>query len=36
MSLPPTVQWKYNHHPEEGSEEAKLLKVLAVPKQWIQ
>jgi coproporphyrinogen III oxidase len=35
MSLPPTVQWKYDHHPEEGSEEAKLLAVLAKPKQWV-
>ncbi len=35
MSLPPIVQWKYNHHPEEGSEEAKLLEVLAKPKDWI-
>ncbi|CAL2081637.1 coproporphyrinogen III oxidase [Tenacibaculum sp. 190524A02b] len=36
MSLPPTVQWIYNHHPEEGTEEAKLLKVLAEPKEWIE
>lgn len=36
MSLPPVVQWKYNHHPEEHSEEAKLLSVLATPKAWIQ
>ncbi|WP_028890961.1 oxygen-dependent coproporphyrinogen oxidase [Tenacibaculum sp. 47A_GOM-205m] len=35
MSLPPTVQWKYNHHPEEGSEEGKLLEVLAKPKNWV-
>ncbi len=35
MSLPPTVQWKYNHHPEEGSEEANLLEVLANPKDWV-
>ncbi|MCH2195677.1 oxygen-dependent coproporphyrinogen oxidase [Kordia sp.] len=35
MSLPPTVQWKYNHHPEEGSHEAKLLEVLKTPKAWI-
>ncbi|MFY0603436.1 MAG: oxygen-dependent coproporphyrinogen oxidase [Flavobacteriaceae bacterium] len=35
MSLPPTVQWKYNHHPKENSEEAKLLEVLAKPKEWI-
>ncbi|MCD8439030.1 oxygen-dependent coproporphyrinogen oxidase [Tenacibaculum finnmarkense] len=35
MSLPPVVQWKYNHHPEQGSEEAKLLTVLATPKNWV-
>lgn len=35
MSLPPTVQWKYNHQPEKGSREEKLLKVLAKPKDWI-
>jgi coproporphyrinogen III oxidase len=34
MSLPPVVQWKYNHHPEEGSEEAKLIDVLMNPKEW--
>ena len=35
MSLPPIVQWKYNYHPEENSEEAKLLQVLKKPKVWI-
>jgi coproporphyrinogen III oxidase len=35
MSLPPSVQWKYNHHPEEGSEEAKLIAVLKTPRNWI-
>ena len=35
MSLPPIVQWKYNHQPEENSEEAKLLEVLKKPKNWI-
>lgn len=35
MSLPPTVQWVYNQHPEENSEEAKLLEVLANPKDWV-
>ncbi|QCX52616.1 oxygen-dependent coproporphyrinogen oxidase [Elizabethkingia sp. JS20170427COW] len=35
MSLPPHVQWKYNHHSEEGSEEEKLIKVLAHPQDWI-
>lgn len=35
MSLPPTVQWVYNQQPEENSEEAKLLEVLANPKEWV-
>ena len=35
MSLPPIVQWKYNHQPEENSEEDRLLIVLAKPKNWI-
>jgi coproporphyrinogen III oxidase len=35
MSLPPTVQWKYDHHPEKGSEEEKLIQVLQHPKNWI-
>lgn len=35
MSLPPVVQWKYNYLPEKGSEESKLLEVLAKPKNWI-
>ena len=35
MSLPPYVQWVYDHHPEEGSEEEKLIKVLEYPKDWL-
>lgn len=35
MSLPPKVQWHYNYHPEIGSDEEKLLKVLARPKDWV-
>ncbi|GGD94728.1 oxygen-dependent coproporphyrinogen oxidase [Planktosalinus lacus] len=35
MSLPPTVQWKYDHHPEKNTEEAKLLDVLKNPKEWV-
>ena len=35
MSLPPHVQWVYDHHPEENSEEEKLLKVLQQPKNWV-
>lgn len=35
MSLPPHVQWVYDHHPETGSEEEKLLNVLKNPKSWV-
>ncbi|RTE54953.1 oxygen-dependent coproporphyrinogen oxidase [Arenibacter aquaticus] len=35
MSLPPHVQWVYDHKPEEGSEEERLLKVLAQPREWV-
>ncbi|WP_081208025.1 oxygen-dependent coproporphyrinogen oxidase [Salegentibacter sediminis] len=35
MSLPPHVQWVYDQHPEPGSEEEKLLKVLENPKDWV-
>jgi coproporphyrinogen III oxidase len=35
MSLPPRVQWVYDHHPEKGSEEEKLIEVLENPKDWI-
>ncbi len=35
MSLPPKVQWQYNHKPKEGREEKKLLDVLKKPKKWV-
>ncbi|MDR9457566.1 MAG: oxygen-dependent coproporphyrinogen oxidase [Salegentibacter sp.] len=35
MSLPPHVQWVYDHHPEQGSEEERLLKVLEKPREWV-
>ncbi|RMA65913.1 oxygen-dependent coproporphyrinogen oxidase [Ulvibacter antarcticus] len=35
MSLPPKVQWVYDHHPEVGSEEEKLIEVLKNPKDWV-
>ncbi|WBL22449.1 oxygen-dependent coproporphyrinogen oxidase [Zunongwangia sp. HRR-M8] len=35
MSLPPHVQWVYDHHPKAGSEENKLLEVLQKPKEWV-
>lgn len=36
MSLPPHVQWVYDHQPELGSQEEKLIKVLAEPKEWLE
>ncbi|MBT8276835.1 MAG: oxygen-dependent coproporphyrinogen oxidase [Bacteroidia bacterium] len=35
MSLPPYVQWRYDHHPAEGSEEEKLITVLKNPADWV-
>ncbi len=35
MSLPPHVQWKYDHHPSKDSEEEKLILVLKEPKEWV-
>ncbi|MEP3372776.1 MAG: oxygen-dependent coproporphyrinogen oxidase [Maribacter dokdonensis] len=35
MSLPPHVQWRYDHQPEKGSEEERLLHVLKAPKAWV-
>nr|WP_299337703.1 oxygen-dependent coproporphyrinogen oxidase [Allomuricauda sp.] len=35
MSLPPHVQWQYDHHPEKGSEEEKLIQVLEKPIEWV-
>lgn len=34
MSLPPHVQWHYNHQPQPGSPEAALVEVLQNPKDW--
>ncbi|RYG26494.1 MAG: coproporphyrinogen III oxidase, partial [Chitinophagaceae bacterium] len=35
MSLPPVVQWVYDHHPEPGSQEEMLLQVLENPIDWL-
>lgn len=35
MSLPPQVQWRYDHHPEPESEEEKLLNTLKNPIDWV-
>ncbi len=34
MSLPPHVQWVYNHTPVKGSPEEKLIQVLQNPVDW--
>ena len=34
MSLPPHVQWVYDHKPEPGSEEERLIQILQNPKDW--
>lgn len=35
MSLPPQVQWRYDYHPEKGSKEEELVKILQSPIDWI-
>ncbi len=35
MSLPPFVQWRYDHQAIAGSEEQKLLDVLKTPREWV-
>lgn len=35
MSLPPKVQWVYDHHPSPGSEEERLLTILKQPVNWV-
>lgn len=35
MSLPLVARWEYDHHPPEGSPEAKLVQVLKNPVDWI-
>ncbi len=34
MSLPPHVQWRYDHNPKPESAEEKLVKVLKNPVEW--
>jgi coproporphyrinogen III oxidase len=34
MSLPPVVRWRYDHHPEPGSAEERLLTVIRSPREW--
>ena len=35
MSLPPTVKFVYDYHPEPGSEEDKLLQACKHPRDWV-
>ncbi|UUC46173.1 oxygen-dependent coproporphyrinogen oxidase [Flavobacterium cerinum] len=35
MSLPPHVQWVYDHHPEKDSPEEQLIAVLETPVDWL-
>ncbi len=35
MSLPPLVTWRYDWHPEPGSEEAELYEVFLKPRDWL-
>ncbi len=35
MSLPPFVQWRYDHKAIAGSQEEQLLEVLKNPKEWV-
>ena len=35
MSLPPHVQWVYDHHPQPNSREEQLIRVLKSPKNWV-
>ena len=35
MSLPPIVTWRYDWHPQPGSEEARLYEQFLRPKEWL-
>ena len=35
MSLPLTARWQYQHEPEKGSREEKLVQVLKEPVEWV-
>ena len=35
MSLPPLVQWRYDYHPEPGSEEEKLYSRYLCGRDWV-
>lgn len=35
MSMPPLVKWRYDWHPEPGSEEAELYETFLKPRDWL-
>lgn len=35
VSMPLEARWEYDHEPEPGSEEARLMEVLEEPKDWV-
>ena len=35
MSMPPIVKWRYDWHPEPGSEEARLYSDFLRPRDWL-
>ncbi len=35
ISMPPVASWVYDHEPEPGSREARLLEVLRQPRDWV-
>ncbi len=35
MSMPPSVKWRYNWHPETGSEESDLYQRFLPPRNWL-
>jgi len=35
LSMPPTVKWRYDWQPEQGSEEAKLYTDFLIDKDWV-
>ncbi len=35
MSLPPEVSWRYDWHPDPGTEEARLYEVFLRPRDWL-
>jgi coproporphyrinogen III oxidase len=36
MSMPPLVKWRYDWHPEPGSEEARLYSDFLKPRDWLE